>query len=279
MSHELHAAECHSGVGGRAYRGKLENRARALSNDLQAPGVRLDHRICSTSRESYQASCASAHHRGLSTSSGTPCWSCSHGRGQAHCDHHPWGRDDRSDLGRRRTAAADSLNLLSGLPKFTPEGGRVDMQVPPREPGISDRLRTPAKHSAGFSAVGVRFVPSGRRIDHAGASGLGLGLAIVKHLVEAHGGTVSARASAPGAARCSRCGAFASVDPAMPGVDGLGPSNPLTDSIVSLDGLLVLVVDDDVESRDVVAADRPPRRRRDGCIRGRRSSCRHSTST
>jgi signal transduction histidine kinase/ActR/RegA family two-component response regulator len=147
-------------------------------------------------------------------------------------------------------------NLLSNAVKFTPEGGRVDVQC--------HRVNQSIEVIVSDTGEGIPqdFLPSVfdsfRQADGSTTRvhpGLGLGLAIVKHLVEAHGGTVSAQSlgAGRGAVFTVRL-PIASVDPAMPGVDGLDSSNPLTDSVVSLDGLSVLVVDDDVESRDVVAA-------------------------
>jgi CheY-like chemotaxis protein len=81
--------------------------------------------------------------------------------------------------------------------------------------------------------------------------GLGLGLSIVKHLVDAHGGTVAAQSAGPGHGAtfivripiAPECLAFPT---------SLRPSGD-PDRTASLGGIHVLIVDDDEESRLVVA--------------------------
>jgi CheY-like chemotaxis protein len=83
--------------------------------------------------------------------------------------------------------------------------------------------------------------------------GLGLGLSIVKHIVEAHGGTVVAESEGEGR------GATFTVDLPVRAVqidDGPGPAAgrsadllPLGLTPVRLDGLRVLVVDDEADAR------------------------------
>jgi CheY-like chemotaxis protein len=88
--------------------------------------------------------------------------------------------------------------------------------------------------------------------------GLGLGLSIVKHLVEAHGGTV--RADSPGLGK----GASFTVRLPIAAVSGdqieevaadLSPSSTEPDEAAeSLQGISVLIVDDDDDNRQVVEA-------------------------
>ncbi|MFH1763046.1 MAG: ATP-binding protein [Gemmatimonadota bacterium] len=86
-------------------------------------------------------------------------------------------------------------NLLGNALKFTPSGGRVDVQVRREEGNIVLAVMDsgPGIPPGTLESVFDRFF----RIDEArtpGAetSGTGLGLAIVKAIVELHGGTVSA---------------------------------------------------------------------------------------
>ena len=90
-------------------------------------------------------------------------------------------------------------NLLSNAIKFTPSGGTIDVGVKRAGETIEVRVRD--------SGVGIEasFLPHVfDRFRQAESSpsrqhgGLGLGLAIVRHLVEAHGGSVSAASDGPG---------------------------------------------------------------------------------
>jgi len=80
---------------------------------------------------------------------------------------------------------------------------------------------------------------------------LGLGLAIVRHLVELHGGTVAA--ASPGE------GLGATFTVRIPALDAQGESRPApavleADGLRRLAGLVVLVVDDDAGSRELVSS-------------------------
>ncbi|ODG96303.1 histidine kinase [Nostoc sp. KVJ20] len=84
-------------------------------------------------------------------------------------------------------------NLLSNAVKFTPKGGRVDVQLERIESYVQIRV------SDTGGGIAAEFLPHVfERFRQADSSttrshgGLGLGLAIVRHLVELHGGTVSA---------------------------------------------------------------------------------------
>jgi CheY-like chemotaxis protein len=81
--------------------------------------------------------------------------------------------------------------------------------------------------------------------------GLGLGLAIVKHLAELHGGAVEAHSA--GAGRGSRFVVRLPVrlQMAPPAVSGRPPADPIS-APPRLDGLRVLVVDDEEDTRDLL---------------------------
>ncbi|MCY7347766.1 MAG: HAMP domain-containing histidine kinase [Pyrinomonadaceae bacterium] len=84
-------------------------------------------------------------------------------------------------------------NLLSNAVKFTPEKGQIEIRL--------ERANHHARLTVYDNGAGIRreFLPfvfdsfrQSEESDTAKRKGLGLGLAIVRHLVEAHGGTVTA---------------------------------------------------------------------------------------
>ena len=148
-------------------------------------------------------------------------------------------------------------NLLSNAVKFTPNGGRIRLAV--RQAGEFVELVV-SDNGPGISKDFLPYVFEPFRQEDGSVTrahgGLGLGLSIVKHVVELHGGTVEAQSDGAGATFTVRLPAIAVPEPPP------GPA-PLADSSIHaggadrhspLAGLTVLVVDDDEESRDVIAA-------------------------
>jgi PAS domain S-box-containing protein len=139
-------------------------------------------------------------------------------------------------------------NLLSNAAKFVEEGGwmrlgarvqdtRLEILVEDDGPGIPEDF---------FAHLFQRFRQADASIRRR-HTGLGLGLAIVRHIVELHGGTVSAQNRAEGGA------AFLVALPLrLAGTPATPPAPAPPD--VSLEGVRVMVVDDDVDSREMVAA-------------------------
>ncbi|HEY7169896.1 MAG TPA: ATP-binding protein [Vicinamibacterales bacterium] len=137
-------------------------------------------------------------------------------------------------------------NLTSNAIKFTPSGGRVGINVSADD----QRMRI------AVSDNGIGFTPDAaahlfERFRQGDSSttrqygGLGLGLGIVRHLVEAHGGTVSAHSAGP------RFGAtFDVVLPLQPAQGYAPPMSPPSEAAPLLRGISVLVVDDDPSALD-----------------------------
>jgi signal transduction histidine kinase/CheY-like chemotaxis protein len=145
-------------------------------------------------------------------------------------------------------------NLLVNAVKFTPSGGMVEVRL---EKGGSE-----ARIVVRDTGVGIRpeFLPyvfdRFRQDDVTEArshGGLGLGLAIVRHLVELHSGSICAESPGEGHGATFTVtlptvdGAEASLEPVAPAP---GFSVPL-DAPPTLKGLRVLVVDDDLDARDL----------------------------
>src|SRR6266404_3253624 len=154
-------------------------------------------------------------------------------------------------------------NLLTNAVKFTPRGGRVDVVA--RHDGDELELRVsdtgPGISRAFLPHVFDRFRQADTSTTRA-HGGLGLGLAIVRHLVELHGGTV--RAESDGDQRGATFIVRLPLAPAprvesasvIVGADGVGPNGVGADdgrAAIVLDGLRVLVVEDDGDGREAIA--------------------------
>ncbi|HEX7177505.1 MAG TPA: ATP-binding protein [Pyrinomonadaceae bacterium] len=150
-------------------------------------------------------------------------------------------------------------NLLSNAIKFTPKGGRVGVRLDRR--GSDVRLKV----SDTGQGIAPEFLPHVfERFRQADGSttrahgGLGLGLAVVRHLVEQHGGTVSAESAG------AQQGATFTVNLPITAVstppekveskagDGAGREQQPNGSNL-LDGVRVLVVDDQPDARELLS--------------------------
>jgi signal transduction histidine kinase/CheY-like chemotaxis protein len=145
-------------------------------------------------------------------------------------------------------------NLLTNAVKFTPPGGAVSLQ-----------LRRSSRHLELVVAdtgegIAAEFLPAvfdpfrqGDGSPTRAHGGLGLGLSIVKHLVAAHGGEIRVESGGPGqgstfTVRLPIVSVYGEMDEALaPAADDL--HHP-----ASLEGLSVLLVDDDATSRTMVTA-------------------------
>ena len=165
-------------------------------------------------------------------------------------------------------------NLLSNAIKFTPEGGRVEVRLSmvsgrksfakEPKPLTNEGLRTDRNYAqiqVLDTGKGIRadFLPHVfdyfRQADGSTTrkhGGLGLGLAIVHHLVELHGGTVYAES--PGE------GQGATFTVMLPLIKTKGKKRTMEEDVLLgsessvpstlLDGVRVLVVDDDTDTRE-----------------------------
>jgi PAS domain S-box-containing protein len=152
-------------------------------------------------------------------------------------------------------------NLLSNAVKFTPPGGRVSVQLNRDEAAV--RL-TVQDTGPGISPEFLPYVFD--RFRQADGSttrlhgGLGLGLAIVRHLVELHGGSVKAESLGAGHGAAFTVSLPLTPSAQAPSADGaagaeqIGAGGPGESGAPSLRGLRVLVVDDEPDTLDYVAA-------------------------
>jgi signal transduction histidine kinase len=150
-------------------------------------------------------------------------------------------------------------NLVMNAVKFTPKGGRVQVQL--------QRVNSNVEIVVSDSGQGIapdvlpfvfdRFIQadSSSTREH---GGLGIGLALVKHLVELHGGSVVAQS--PGAGKGATfivrlplpiaeitAGPMPRLHPTAASTEGLSAG-------LRLDGCRVLVVDDDPDSVELASS-------------------------
>jgi CheY-like chemotaxis protein len=149
-------------------------------------------------------------------------------------------------------------NLLANAIKFTPKGGTIQV--------VLARVNSHVEVSVADSGRGMKpeFLPYVfDRFRQADATttrvhgGLGLGLSIVKNLIELHGGTVSA--SSPGEGKGATFSVSIPVSPLLAAdhdgsrVHPAGFGKPIPeDDCERLDGVTVLVVDDEPDARELI---------------------------
>jgi len=142
------------------------------------------------------------------------------------------------------------LNLLSNAVKFTPPGGEIDVEVRRAPKMIEIVVRDTGM------GIAQEFLPHVfdrfRQADSAPSrrfGGLGLGLAIVRHMVEAHGGSVSADSQGPGTG--AQFIVRLPIDTARPrALPVVEPKPQPIEQLIA--GLRVLVADDEPDAREVM---------------------------
>jgi PAS domain S-box-containing protein len=150
-------------------------------------------------------------------------------------------------------------NLLTNAIKFTPKGGRVKVWFERVESHVEITIIDTGE------GIAPEFLPHifdrFRQSDSSSTrrhGGLGLGLSIVRQLVEMHGGTVTAEsAGAEEGTTFKVIFPLMSVHRKLSDVDMTRPvivSRERTDVPPSLNDLRVLVVDDEPDARELVAA-------------------------
>ena len=149
-------------------------------------------------------------------------------------------------------------NLLTNAVKFTPKGGRIQVKL--------QRVESHVEIEVSDSGVGIskEFLPHVfDRFRQADASttrihgGLGLGLSIVHQLVDLHGGGVSVHSEGEGkGATFTIILPFVGVVSNHKEAESVPPASPdevvTFDGLPSLEGLKVLVVDDEADTRELI---------------------------
>ncbi|MEG4532010.1 chemotaxis protein CheB [Microcoleus sp. D2_18a_D3] len=152
-------------------------------------------------------------------------------------------------------------NLLSNAIKFTPAGGRVEVTLSAIENYAQLRVSDTGK---GIRADLLPYIfdrfHQGDSSSGKANQGLGLGLSIVRHLVELHGGTVEADSPGEGQGTTMTLKfPLRSLPQVLTSAIDLktialaAPLNASTDIVPSLEGLHILVVDDQIDTRELLA--------------------------
>ena len=143
-------------------------------------------------------------------------------------------------------------NVLSNAIKFTPDGGLVTVACQPDGDGVLVEIRDTG---AGIAPEFLPYVFDRFRQADSRATrkhgGLGLGLALARHLVEQHRGEIRAQSDGLDRGTTVRIrlpAGTARTPSAGPGVHDAQPMD------LRLDGTLVLVVEDQPDSSDLLAA-------------------------
>jgi two-component system, chemotaxis family, CheB/CheR fusion protein len=149
-------------------------------------------------------------------------------------------------------------NLLSNAVKFTPAGGRIDVRLFSRDSNLVVEVQD--------SGAGIRpeFLPyafdrfaqqEGGTMRHHG--GMGIGLSIAKQLVELHGGTIGVASEGKGLGTTFTVTIPVQVSTPIEvfPIGGREPkSRSSSDTMRSIAGLRLLVIDDEPDSRRTIAA-------------------------
>lgn len=150
-------------------------------------------------------------------------------------------------------------NLLANAVKFTPKGGRVQVHLQRVNSHVEIIVSDTGQ---GISPAVLPFVfDRFRQADSSSTrrhGGLGLGLALVKHLVELHGGSVAAQSSGEGQGATFIVRLPLTITDIADSTSRVHPTAEVERTVAldgpRLDGLRVLVVDDDPDALNLVIA-------------------------
>jgi signal transduction histidine kinase/ActR/RegA family two-component response regulator len=148
-------------------------------------------------------------------------------------------------------------NLLANAVKFTPKNGLIRIRLQ----RVESDLELTVEDSG--SGIAPEFLPhvfeSFRQSDGTSArshGGLGIGLSIAKHIVELHGGSIEAESRGLGQGALFRV--LLPISPLVSTTMGISrvavskPPDAALDPPLALEGIRVLVVDDEPDARELV---------------------------
>ena len=143
-------------------------------------------------------------------------------------------------------------NLLSNAVKFTPSGGRITVRLRDME-GFAELTVTDTGQGIAFELLPHIFdrFRQGDSSSTRHSGGLGLGLTLVREIVLLHGGTVSASSSGTGEGSTFVVRLPVTPSWTVSGDSAVGAAR--VGVAPNLEGLSILVVDDELDARTVVA--------------------------
>ncbi|MFB2892089.1 response regulator [Aerosakkonemataceae cyanobacterium BLCC-F50] len=140
-------------------------------------------------------------------------------------------------------------NLLTNAVKFTPNGGKIMVQLEQINHDAQITVRDTGK---GIKPDFLPFVFDRFRQEDSSTTrqfgGLGLGLALVRQLVEAHGGTITAQSPGEG-----QGATFTVRLPLLLEPQPVTPHLPTSNQTSDLQGTRILLVEDEHDSRELIA--------------------------
>lgn len=157
-------------------------------------------------------------------------------------------------------------NVVSNAVKFTPNRGQVKVRLERADPYVQITITDTGKGvlPEHLPHIFDRYWQSANA-ENRRTGGLGLGLSLTRHIVELHGGTVRAESEGEGkGTKIIITLPYRAVRLQNQSLDSRAPSSPTINPFVptqhtqlvssTLSGLLALVVDDEPDARELVAA-------------------------
>jgi PAS domain S-box-containing protein len=147
------------------------------------------------------------------------------------------------------------VNLLSNAAKYTPQAGRISIQLREDAPENAERRAVMRVSDSGIGipvqALRTIFEPYAQVLDPSDAvpGGLGLGLTVARRLLELHGGTIEARSAGSG----QGSEFIVELPVAEASASTSGADQASTAARVSLHGMRILVADDNADSAQSLA--------------------------
>jgi PAS domain S-box-containing protein len=140
-------------------------------------------------------------------------------------------------------------NLLSNAVKFTALEGSIQVQLTQQDTYVYLQVKDTGKGIApAFLPHVFEYFRQADGTTTRSVGGLGLGLAISRHLVELHGGTIQADSGGEG-----QGATFTVALPLLPEPTPITEPTPSAPNRPRLDGLWVLVVDDNADTRALLS--------------------------